>query len=35
MLADGNDVNSLADQDQVVISRPDWERVLAQLAATA
>jgi hypothetical protein len=33
--AEGNDVNSLADQDQVVISRPDWERVLAQLAATA
>ena len=30
--AEGNDVNSLADQDEVVISRPDWERVLAQLA---
>ncbi len=26
---------SLADQDQVVISRSAWERVLAQLAATA
>ena len=31
--AEGNDVHSLADQ--VVISRPAWERVLAQLAATA
>jgi hypothetical protein len=33
--AEGNYVNSLADQDQVVISRPAWERVLAQLTATA
>jgi hypothetical protein len=33
--AEVNCVNSLADQDQVVISRPDWERVLAQLASTA
>ena len=33
--AEGNHVTSLADQDQVVISRPAWERVLAQLAATA
>ncbi len=35
ILAEGNDVNSLADQDQVVISRPAWEHVLAQLAAIA
>ncbi|MGV0950557.1 MAG: hypothetical protein ACOYB3_07770 [Azonexus sp.] len=33
--AEGNYVNSLLDQDQVVISRPNWERVLAQLASTA
>ena len=32
---EGNDVHSLADQDQVVISRSAWEHVLAQLAATA
>ena len=30
---EGNYVNLLADQDQIAISRPDWERVLAQLAA--
>jgi hypothetical protein len=33
--AEGNYVNSLLEQDQVVISRPAWERVLAQLASTA
>jgi hypothetical protein len=33
--AEGNYVNSLADPEQVLISRPDWERVLAQLASTA
>ena len=33
--AEGNYVNSLLDQDQVVIPRPIWERVLAQLASTA
>ena len=33
--AEENDVNSLADSDRVVISRPHWERVLAQLASTA
>jgi hypothetical protein len=35
MWAEGNGVRSLADEDQVVMSRPAWERVLAQLAATA
>ena len=33
--AAANCVRLLPDQDQVVISRPDWERVLAQPASTA
>jgi hypothetical protein len=33
--AEANFVNSTPDQDTLVISRQDWERVLDQLASTA